>query len=49
MIVLWLYFYQTLTAFFKLKIISEVVLILQNTDRLQQVEDNVRGCSDSAK
>jgi hypothetical protein len=30
-------------------IMSEVVLLLPNTDRLQQVEDYVRGCSTSTK
>jgi uncharacterized protein (DUF1499 family) len=39
------YFYQILTAFNKLKIMSEVVLLLPNTDSLQQVEDYVRGCT----
>ena len=43
------YLYQILTAFNKLKIMSEVVLPLPNTDRLQQVEDYVRGCSTSTK
>jgi hypothetical protein len=44
------YFYHVMTAFNKLKIMSEVVLLLPNTDRLQQqVEDYVRGCSTSAK
>jgi uncharacterized protein (DUF1499 family) len=43
------YFYQILTAFNKLKIMSEVVLLLPNTDSLQQVEDYVRGCSTSTK
>jgi hypothetical protein len=43
------YFYQILTIFNKLKIMSEVVLFLQNTDCLQQVEDYVRGCSTSTK
>jgi uncharacterized protein (DUF1499 family) len=43
------YFYQILTAFNKLKIMSEVVLLLLNTDRLQQDEDYVRGCSTSTK
>jgi hypothetical protein len=43
------YFYQILTAFNKLKIMLEVVLLLPNTDRLQQVEDSVRGCSTSTK
>jgi hypothetical protein len=35
--------YQILTAFNKFKIMSETVLLLPNTDRLQQVEDYVRG------
>jgi hypothetical protein len=39
------YFYQILTAFNKLMIISEVVLLLANTDRSQQVEDYVRDCT----
>ena len=43
------YFYQILTAFNKLKIMSEVVLLLPNTDHLQQVEDYVRGCTTSTK
>jgi uncharacterized protein (DUF1684 family) len=43
------YFYQILTAFNKLKIMSEVVLLLPNTDHLQQDEDYVRGCSTSTK
>jgi hypothetical protein len=46
----WLhYFYQIVTAFNKLKIMSEVALLLANTDRPQQVEDYVRGCSTSSK
>jgi hypothetical protein len=32
-----------------LKIMSEVVLLLPNTDRLQQVEDYVRGCTTSTE
>jgi uncharacterized protein (DUF1499 family) len=43
------YFYQILTAFNKLKIMSEVVLLLPNTGRLQQIEDYVRGYSTSTK
>jgi uncharacterized protein (DUF1499 family) len=43
------YFYQMLTAFNKMKIMSEVVLLLPNTDRLQQVEDYVRGCATSTE
>jgi uncharacterized protein (DUF1499 family) len=43
------YFYQILTAFNKLKIMSEVVLLLPSTDCLQQVKDYVRGCSTSTK
>ena len=43
------YFYQILTSFNKLKIMSEVVLLLPNTDLLQQVEDYVRGCTTSTK
>jgi hypothetical protein len=41
------YFYQILTAFNKLTIMSEVVLLLLNTDLLQQVDDYVRGCAPS--
>ena len=37
-------FYQILNSFNKLKMMSEVVL-LPNTEFLQQVEDDVRGCS----
>jgi len=43
------YFYQILTFFNKLKIMSEVALLLANTDRPQQVEDYVRGCTTSTK
>jgi uncharacterized protein (DUF1499 family) len=43
------YFYQILSVFNKLKIMSEVVLLLPNTDLLQQAEDYVRGCSTSTK
>jgi hypothetical protein len=43
------YFYQILTSFNKLKIMSEVVLLLPNTDLLQQVEDYVRDCTTSTK
>jgi 2-C-methyl-D-erythritol 4-phosphate cytidylyltransferase len=39
--------YQILIAFNKLKIMSEVVLLVANTDRLQQVEDYVSGCTTS--
>ena len=39
------YFYQILTAFNKLKIMPEVVVLLPNTDRLQQVKDYARGCT----
>ena len=39
-----LHYYQILTAFNRLKIMSEVAL-LPNTDRPQQVEDYVRGCT----
>jgi hypothetical protein len=35
------YFYQILTAFNKSKIMSEVVLLLPNTNLLQQVKDYV--------
>ena len=44
-----LYFYQILTSVNKLKIMSVVVLLLRNTDSLQQVEDYVRGCATSTK
>jgi hypothetical protein len=44
-----LYYYQILTSFRKLKIMSEVVLLIPNTDLLQQVEDYVRGCTTSTK
>ena len=43
------YFYQILTTFNKLKMISEVILLLPNTDRLQQIEDYVRGYTTSTK
>jgi hypothetical protein len=43
------YFYQLLITFNKLKITSEVVLLLPNTDRFQQVKDYVRGCTASTK
>ena len=43
------YFYQILNAFNKLKMTSEAVLLLPNTDCLQQVEDDVRGCTTSTK
>ena len=43
------YFYQILTAFNKLTIISDVVLLLPNTDSLQQADDYVRGCTTSTK
>jgi hypothetical protein len=43
------FFYQILTDFSKLRIMSEVVLLLLNTDRLQQVEDYIRGWSSSTK
>ena len=41
------YFYHVLTAFNKLVIMSEVVLLIQHTDRLQQNGDYVRCCSTS--
>ena len=44
-----LYYYQILTSFRKLKIMSEVVLLIPNTDLLQQVEDYVRECTTSTK
>jgi hypothetical protein len=40
---------QILTTFNKLQIMSEVVLLLPNTDHLQQVTDYVRGCPTSTK
>jgi len=43
------YFYQILTAFNKLKIMSEFILLLPNTDRLQQIEDDIRGYTTSTK
>jgi hypothetical protein len=43
------YFYQILTAFNMLRIMSEVVLLLPNTDQPQQVEDYVRGCTTSSE
>jgi uncharacterized protein (DUF1499 family) len=43
------YFYQNTDDFNKLKIISEVALLLPNTDRLQQVEEYMRGCTTSTK
>ena len=39
------YFYQILNIFKKLKIMSEVVPLLPNTDSLQQVEYHVSGCT----
>ena len=42
-------FCEILIAFNKLKIMSEAVLLLRNTDSLHQVEDYVRGCSTSTK
>ena len=39
------YFHQILTGFNKVKIMSEMVLLLPNTDSLQQVEDYVGSCS----
>ena len=43
------YFYQILTTFNKVKIMSEVILLLPNTYHLQQGEDYVRGYSTSTK
>ena len=43
------YFYQILTSFNKSKIMSEVVLLLPNTNLLQQVKDYVWGCTTSTK
>ena len=42
------YFYHIRKAHNKLEIMSEVVLLLRNTDIIQQVEDYVRGCSTAA-
>jgi hypothetical protein len=42
-------FYQILTAFNQLRIMSEVILLLPNTDCLLQIEDYVKGCSTSTK
>jgi hypothetical protein len=41
------HFYHILTAFNKLKSMSEVVPLLPHTDCLQQVEEYVRGCTTS--
>ena len=43
------YFYQILTAFNKLQIMSEIVLFLPHTDRLQQDIDYVRDYTISTK
>jgi uncharacterized protein (DUF1684 family) len=43
------YFNQILTAFNELKIMSEVTLLLANTDRPQQVEDYIRGYTTSSE
>ena len=43
------YFYLILSSFNKLKTISEGVLLLPNTVTLEQVEDYIRGCSNSTK
>jgi hypothetical protein len=43
------YFYQILTAFNKLTIMSEIVLLQPNTNSLQQADDNVRDCTTSTK
>ena len=43
------YVYQVLTAFSKLVTMSEVALLLPNTDGLRQIEDYVRGCANSTK
>ena len=43
------YFYLILTAFNKLMIMSEVVLLLPITNRFQQVEDYIRDCTASTK
>ena len=43
------FFYRILTKLNKLKNMSEVVLLLSNTDRSQQVEDYVRGCTTSSE
>ena len=34
-----------MTAVNKLKIMSEVIILLPNNDRCQQIEDYVRGCT----
>ena len=44
-----LHYYQILTDLNKLKIMSEVALLLPNTDRPQQVQNYVRGCTTSTK
>jgi hypothetical protein len=41
------YFYHVLTGINKMEIMSDVVLLLPRTDRLQQDGDYVRGCSPS--
>jgi hypothetical protein len=43
------YFYHILSVFNKLKIMSEVVLLLPHTVCLQQAEDYVRGCTTSTE
>jgi len=43
------YFYQILTSFNRLKIMSEAALLLANTDRPQQLEDYVRVCTTSSE
>jgi hypothetical protein len=43
------YFYQLLTAFINLKIMSEVGLLLLNTDHFQLANDYVRCCTTSTK
>ena len=41
--------FQIMTAFNKLNIMSEAVLLLPNTDHHQQVEDYIKGCTTSTK
>jgi hypothetical protein len=43
------YFYRILITFNRLKVMSEVALLLPNTDRFQQVEVYVRGCATSSE
>jgi hypothetical protein len=43
------YFNHILTALNTLKIMSEVVLLQPNSDRLEYLDDYVRGCITSTK